>query len=598
MKLKKREELKEKDTWDLKRLFKTNDEFYNSLNETNKLVDKFVSDYKDNLNDIIIINDSLNDYLKIYTNLVYISNYSSLLVSVDQTNEQSLELDGKTNIQLAEIFKKLVFFNTSLLDLDEKDLNKLMKLNKDCKVLLTQIIKDKKYRLTNEQEKTLSEFNQVLNQPYTNYNLFKLADMKFNSFKVNNKKYNLSFTLFENNYESDTNTELRRKAYQEFYNKLDEYKFGLANNYQTYLLTEKAYSKLKGFESLIDYQLYYQDVTRNMYDRQIDIIMEKLSPVMRKYVSIIKKEHNLDKLTYADLKIPLDKDYDKNITIEKSKKYVLNALSILGSDYEKIVKTAFKERWVDFPQNIGKSTGGFCASPYQKGSYILLNWNSKMDEVFTLAHELGHAGHFYYASKNQSLFNEEPSLYLIESPSTFNELLMAKYLSSQSNDLRFKRWVLSTLISNTYYHNMVTHLLEAAYQRKVYNLIDNNEPISAQVLNNLKLNTLKEFWKDTVEIPDYAGLTWMRQPHYFSGLYSYTYSAGLTLATSALHNIETNKITFEDWKKLLKSGGTKSPIELAKIVDVDLNTEQPLLDTINYISNIVDQIEEIYKYIK
>jgi oligoendopeptidase F len=133
-------------------------------------------------------------------------------------------------------------------------------------------------------------------------------------------------------------------------------------------------------------------------------------------------------MTYADLKIAVDPTFEPSVTIEESKILSMEGLSILGSDYNQIVKRAFDERWIDFPQNQGKSTGGFCSSPYGSSSYILINWNGHMDEVMVLAHEIGHAGHFQYANSNQSILNTRPSMYFIEGPSTTNELLMANHL--------------------------------------------------------------------------------------------------------------------------------------------------------------------------
>jgi oligoendopeptidase F len=174
-----------------------------------------------------------------------------------------------------------------------------------------------------------------------------------------------------------------------------------------------------------------------------------------------------------------------------------------------------------------------------------------------------------------------------------NEMLMANYLVSISTDKRFKRWVLSSIVSRTYYHNFVTHLLEAAYQREVYNLIDQGESVVASTLSQLKKNVLTQFWGDTVDIIDGAELTWMRQPHYYMGLYPYTYSAGLTIATEVSQKIVSDVTMISKWIEVLKAGGTKTPIELAKMVDVDITTDQPLRNTIKHISSLIDMIEEL-----
>ncbi len=211
-----------------------------------------------------------------------------------------------------------------------------------------------------------------------------------------------------------------------------------------------------------------------------------------------------------------------------------------------------------------------------------------------MAHELGHAGHFYLSQSHQNIFDARPSLYFIEAPSTMNEMIMANHLLTTSQDKRFRRWVLSSMISRTYYHNFVTHMLEAHYQREVYKIIDAGGSLSAKKLNELKKATLEGFWGEDVRILEGAENTWMRQQHYYKGLYPYTYSAGLTIATEVSGRIlKEGASAVEDWKKVLKAGGTKDPVELAKMAGVDITTEEPLKNTIAYIGSIIDEIEEL-----
>ena len=415
--------------------------------------------------------------------------------------------------------------------------------------------------------------------------------MDFGNFIVDGTEYPLSFVLFEDVWEYETDTKIRRAAFEAFSSKIGEYKNTVAALYQTHVQKEKTLATLRGFDSVIDSLLFPQQVERELYDRQIDIIMEKLAPHMRKYAKLLGKIHKIDEMTFADLKLEVDPTYEPTISVEESKKYVEGALSVLGEDYLEMVKKAYDEKWIDFAVNKGKSTGAFCATPYGSHSLILLSWSEKMKEVFVLAHELGHAGHFKLSNENQNIFNADPSLYFVEAPSTMNEMLMSNYLMKTNDEPRFKRWVLSSMISRTYYHNFVTHLLEAAYQREVYKIIDAGGSVQATNLNEIKKGVLEKFWGDSVKIVDGAELTWMRQPHYYMGLYPYTYSAGLTIATQVSNRIlKEGQPAVDDWRKVLKAGGTKTPIELAKMAGVDITTEKPLLDTIEHIGNIIDEI--------
>ena len=588
--LPKRHELDVKYTWDVKNLFKTEELYQEAFDLVEKDIDLFCKKFENKLNTKEMINEALTVFQDIQARLSRIGAYGSLQSSTDSISEENQMRQGKAMIRFQSISKKMAFLSNELKQNSNELLREASKMNENNLYYLEEIVEDKKHALIPEVEKTLVALSPVLNASYLNYNRFKLADMKFNDFVVDGVTYPNSFTLFENEYEYEENTQVRRRAYETFYEKLAEYQHGFASNYQAHVQKEKIMSELRGFTSVFDYLLHDQKVTKDFMDRQIDLIMEKLAPAMRKYALLLKKVHGLDKMTYADLKIAVDPKFEPRVTIEESKALLEEGLSVLGNEYGEIVRRAFDERWIDFPQNQGKSTGGFCSSPYGASSYILINWNGQMDEVMVLAHEIGHAGHFQYANSNQSILNTRPSMYFIEAPSTTNELLMANHLIKKAKSEREKTWLRSVMISRTYYHNCVSHLLEAAFQREVYHRIDQKQPLSANILNNLKLGVLRKFWGDAIEISDWAGLTWMRQPHYFMGLYPYTYSAGLTLGTKVSKMIENKEIKPNDWIEVLKAGGTKTPLELAKMVGVDLSTDQVLTEVIGEISSIIDDI--------
>ncbi len=593
--LPKRSEVNVVHTWDIHSIFANDQVFEDQFTKLEGDVKEFVVKYEKRMTDAFIITNALNDMKSIYNLMTSLSAYASLQSSVDGVNEANQMRSGKASIRLQKIYKQIDFFDNELKKVPNKVILEAIKFDGSNQVYLEEMLAYKKHTLKPEAEKLLTALSPVLNAPYASYNRFKLVDMKFSDFEVEGINYPNSFTLFENEYEYDSNTLVRRKAYETFYQKLGEYQHGFASQYYAQLQKEKALADARGFKSVFDYLLYSQKVPRSFMDRQIDVIMKDLAPAMRKYAKHLGKLHKLDKVTYADLKIAVDDSFEPKVTIESSKEMLMEGLSILGDEYLEMVRRSFDERWIDFPQNVGKSTGGFCSSPYGQNSFILINWNGQMDEVMVLAHEIGHAGHFQYANKYQNIFNTRPSLYFIEAPSTTNELIMSRHLMEKATDARTKRWIQSVMISRTYYHNFVTHLLEAAFQRKVYEKIDNYEPISANVLNGIKLSVLKEFWGDAVEIPDYAGLTWMRQPHYFMGLYPYTYSAGLTLGTVVSQRIFDKTLDPKDWIEVLKAGGTKKPLDLALMVDVDLKTAKPLKEAIKFISQTID---EIIKYDK
>ncbi|PKM89596.1 MAG: oligoendopeptidase F [Firmicutes bacterium HGW-Firmicutes-10] len=588
-----RSEVNVLDTWDLNPLFTSDEEFEIALKEVSQLALDIESTYKDHLDTPDSINACLDQFKVLMEKAYRVATYASLYVSEDQTNSTNVQRQMKVGQAMSVFGSKVSFISSQISQADPEVLVLAKAQSAENAHYLEEILREKPYMLHPEVESVLSSLSPVLGAPYQIYNRAKLADMDFGTFSAHDKEHPLSFVLFENEWEFETDTETRRAAFEAFSKKLKQYQHTISAAYQTQIQKEKIMASLRGFESVIDSLLFDQEVDQNLYNRQIDVIMEKLAPHMRKYAKLLQRIHNLDRMTFADLKLAVDPDFEPEITIEQSKEYILEGLSVLGSEYTDMVKRAYDERWIDFVQNIGKSTGAFCSSPYGIHPFILISWTERMRECFVLAHELGHAGHFFMAQQAQNILNTRPSLYFIEAPSTMNEMLMANHLMKTSQDPRMKRWVLSTMISRTYYHNFVTHLLEAAYQREVYRIIDQGGSVVASTLSKIKKDVLTKFWGDTVEIIDGSELTWMRQPHYYMGLYPYTYSAGLTVATEVSRRLLEDPSAIEDWKNVLRAGGTKSPVELAQMAKVDITTDQPLLNTIKHIGDMIDQIIEL-----
>ena len=586
-----REEIPVRETWDLKDLFTSDQAFYQTLEQVVQMSLDFNHTYYKKLNNIETIEKALDEYERILIEIDRLYNYPELRLSVDTSNEEAQKVNAKLNTTSGKIASLLSFVDSEILELSDEIISELRSQTK-YPHFIKQLQDRKPYQLSADVEKVLATLTPTLRSPFELYGTTKSLDINFESFDYEGVTYPLDYATFENEYEDHPSPEFRRKSFRAFSDALRQYQHTTAATYNMQVQQEKIEADLRGYDSVIDYLLQDQEVTKDMFDRQIDVIMSDLAPVMQKYAKIIQRVHNLDKMRFEDLKISIDPNFEPEISIEESKKYIYGALNVLGDDYVKMLKSAYDYRWIDFAQNKGKDTGAYCASPYVTHSYVFISWTGKMAETFVLAHELGHAGHFTLAQKHQNLLESEASMYFVEAPSTMNEMLMANYLFNTSNDPRFKRWVIGSILSRTYYHNMVTHLLEAAYQREVYRRVDNGESLTAPLLNEIMLNTYKAFFGDTVEMTDGVELTWMRQPHYYMGLYSYTYSAGLTIGTVVSQCIKKEgKPAVDRWLKTLQAGGSQSPIELAQIAGVDITTDAPLKETINYISNLVDELE-------
>ena len=591
MKLNARKDVPVSETWDLSLIFATEADFTAAVEKIKALAGTIENTYKNALTTPESIAECLALYEELEILLYQTTSHTSLAVSVDYTDTEAQARDAKMTALCAETESRLSFIESEIADAPEERIRAAMDKTDRAKHYLAEVLRSKPYRLSAETEKVLAALRPVFNAPYDIYHMTKLADMKFDPFTVNGREYPLGYSLFEDEYEYEADTAVRRAAFRAFSDKLRQYENTTAAAYNTYLTQQRILAKQRGFADMFEADLFTDHVTREMYDRQIDLITEKLAPAMRKYARLLGKKHGLDRVTFADLKLALDAEFDPRVTIEESREYVRSALAVLGPDYADMVDEAYDKRWIDFARNTGKETGGFCSSPYGCNSFILLSWNNRMSDVFTIAHELGHAGHFRLCNGAQSLFDTNVSGYLIEAPSTMNELLLAQDLLRKNPDKRFRRWVLSSLIGHTYYHNFVTHLREAWYQREAMNIVEQGGAVNAETLSGIFRKNLETFWGDAVELTEGCELTWMRQPHYYMGLYSYTYSAGLTLATQAALNIAAEGDTaVERWRAMLTAGSTRDPLGLAAIAGVDLSTPDALEHTIAYISGIIDEI--------
>lgn len=591
--LPKRQAVPVQETWDTSLLYATLEDYEAAIVDFDRESQVFEDAYKGKLSQLSVALEALAAYEALKKTSSYLSHYAFLNLDVDKLNEERAEEANLFYQVYEKAYPRLAFFENELMAADEAYLDEMAKASPEHAPFLADLKRYKPHQLSADQEALLSQMRPVFGHPETIYGAAKFEDMVFEDFEVDGKTYANSYVLFENDYEISHDTGVRRGAADSFYKTLRRYKNVTAQAYLSQIKNEQIEARLRGFDSTIDFLLHKQNVSRDLMDRQIDVIMAELAPHMRRFVKLVGKQHGLDKITSADLKLSLNSDYNVRITPEESHKFLKDALAVLGEDYGKMIDRSFEERWIDFAQNEGKATGGYCATLYEGPSYILLSWTGLMNEVLVLAHELGHAGHFQLASK-QSILNHDPSLYFIEAPSTANEVLTCNQLLKDNPDPDFQAYLISELISRTYFHNMVTHLLEAAFQREVYTRLDNDEYLNGDKLCQIKLQVIKDFWGEDFEISEDAGLIWMRQPHYYFGLYPYTYSAGLTIGTVMAQELEKNpETTVAKWLETLELGASLSAQDLALHAGVDVTTDRPLKETIAYVGGLVDRLEEL-----
>lgn len=589
MELKKRSEFPGNELWDLTALYKDRQDFLLAIEKALQDIDLFKRNYEGRLTSVDDFTQALIEIEHIYIQMSHIGTYAFMPQTTDFSDESFAQIAQAGDDFMTKASVALSFFDTALANADLDVLDTLEK-NPYFSAAIRMAKIQKEHLLSPDVEKALANLREVINAPYDIYTKMRAGDFDMDDFEVDGKTYKNSFVSYENFYQNHENAEIREKAFRSFSKGLRKHQNTAAAAYLAKVKSEKLLADMKGYASVFDYLLAEQEVDRSLFDRQIDLIMTEFGPVAQKFLKHVAQVNGLEKMTFADWKLDIDNDLNPEVSIDGAYDLVMKSLAPLGQEYTKEIERYQTERWVDFAANANKDSGGYAADPYKVHPYVLMSWTGRMSDVYTLIHEIGHSGQFIFSDNHQSYFNTHMSTYYVEAPSTFNELMLSDYLEHQFDDPRQKRFALAHRLTDTYFHNFITHLLEAAFQRKVYTLIEEGGTFGADQLNAMMKEVLTDFWGDAVDIDDDAALTWMRQAHYYMGLYSYTYSAGLVMSTAGYLNLKHNPNGAKEWLDFLKSGGSRTPLDTAMLIGADIATEKPLRDTIQFLSETVDQI--------
>ncbi len=526
---------------------------------------------------------------------VRVFTYAHLRNAEDGTNPQHQAGAARIAALSARLGASIAFVDSEILQLPDGVIERYLTEEPalaSYSVFLHDLLEVKPHQLGAEAEQVLASIGEVLRSPGMVYNRSKSSDIQFASFTdTTGIQYPNSFNLYESTYEGHADVGVRRGAWKSFGDGLKAYNNTYAATFATEVNKNVVLARLRKYVSTEEFLLQQHKVPVSLYNNVLQIILREVAPHMQRYARLRRRVLGLDKLLYCDIKAPMDPGYDPSISYDEACALILDSLAVMGTEYCQYAQTAMSQRWVDRGDNIGKSSGAFCASPFGVHPYILVTWANSMRSVFILTHELGHGGHFSLAMRHQRLINMRPAMPFVEAPSIMNEMLLAQHILAKHDDPRMRRSVIMQVLG-TYHHNFVTHLLEAELLRQVYAKAESGQSITAAFLNQVKGEILAKFWGDTVEIDDAARMTWMRQPHYYLGLYPYTYSVSLVASTAMARRIhEHGDPAVQQWLEVLKAGGTLRPLELMQAAGIDMATPGPIHDAAAYVGMLVDELE-------
>ena len=591
-----RSELDEKYTWDLDSIYSSIEEFENDKQKVINLVNN-IGDFKGKITESP---KNLLDYLKyddqimiILTNL-YI--YSSCKYNEDVSNTENAKRYNEISNIDSIYSDKSSFVLPELLKTDYSIIKNYINENEELKEYefdLKQIYKYQNYVLSENEEKLISNISDLSRKYENNFEVLLNSIVDFGIIKdENGKEIELTIGNYAK-YIKSKDRNVRKQAYEARGKAIKKYISLFAIDFEGNLKSDSMISKTRGYESSLQMYLYPDDVSVDIYNNLLKVADKKIH-VLYKYYKLIKDVTKIKNLKVYDLGAPLSDKSNKVYKPEDAKKIIVNALKILGDDYTSILESAFDNRWIDFYSNKGKRSGYYETSSFKSHPLVLGNYNDDLDSVSAICHELGHAMHSYYSNKNNKEHNAEYTILVAEVASLTNEILLSNYIVNNSTDKNEKLSAIENIL-NVFSNNFFGTLSEGSvFEKIVHEKVDNNEVLSETDFNNIYEKISDKFYGDIVEKDELIKYNWARVPHFYSSFYYYKYSIGVSCACYIANKILNGDEEYKKkYLKYLTLGGSMSPVDELKTIDIDLSKEDVFISAINYFDNLIDEFIKI-----
>ncbi len=528
--------------------------------------------------------------------LAYLAmNYSARLSDQDTSDTKHQAMHQRMQSVIAHIGSASSFIVPEILELDKETLERFYAEAprlEHYRKLIEEIQRLKPHRLSAELEKTLAMTADMGRTPSQTYSIFTNSDMVFPEMEDSNgDTVRISHGRFISLQES-TDRCVRKEAFEKLYQTYDQYKNTLASLYSGQVKKQIFNAKMRSYSSTLEAAVDANNVSPTVYDNLIDTVNQNLDKLHR-YVSLRKKLLGVEELHMYDIYTPMIPDSAKKVSYEEAKATVLKALAPLGADYVKTVEEGFNNRWIDVYENIGKRSGAYSSGSYDTHPYVLLNYNDTLDNMFTLAHEMGHAMHSYLSNKAQPFIYADYKIFVAEVASTCNEILLMEYLLKNTTDKKERAYLLNHYL-DSFKGTVYRQTMFAEYERETNRLAEAGESLTADVLSKIYYDlNCKYYGPDMVSDPEIA-VEWARIPHFYYNFYVYQYATGFSSAVAIARNILKNGApAVEAYKKFLSGGCTQSPVDLLKIAGVNLETPQPIQDALDVMGKILDEMEAL-----
>ena len=596
-KLKARSEIRVEDKWDLSTIYKDENAFFEDCEKANNLIEQ-IKELKTNmmnsgkeLYNVIKKDEEIN----ILVDQLYM--YAHLNKDSETINSKYQTMFGKINNIINSYNEVSSFIIPTLLKYDYSKIEEFYKEEPklvNYEFVFNNIFRGKEHVLSEKEEKLLSSFEQTFSFPENIYDTFSNAELKFDKIEDENKnKVELTDSNFSL-YIKSKDRNVRKSAFETLYNGYKKYENTIALMLSNDVKINNTLSRIRGYNSALEASLFLDNIDISVYNNLVSTVESNLNPLYN-YLELKRKILQLDELHLYDVYVPLlENKNNKKYTFDEAKDLVIKAVSVLGDDYVSIIKKAFDERWIDKYPNVSKTSGAYSSGSYTTNPFILLNFQGELNDVSTLAHELGHSVHSYYSRKNNPFQYSNYKIFVAEVASTVNELLLANYLLKNSTDNDEKLNILNRLME-LYRTTIYRQTMFASFEKEIYDLEYNGKVLTPEVINDVYYNLNKKYFGPNVYIDELIKHEWEKVPHFYYNFYVYKYATGLSAASSIVKKIlsgEENAV--DNYIKFLKTGGSDYPIEELKIAGVDMNDKNVICDAIEMFDNITKEFQELY----
>ncbi|HHV58716.1 MAG TPA: oligoendopeptidase F [Clostridiaceae bacterium] len=593
--LPKREEIDAKYKWKLEDIYADNslwEEDFNKVKQMAKEVETFKGKLAQSAETLL---NCLKfcDELKLKTERIFV--YARMRRDEDNANPVYQALANRAQALYVEVATAISFITPELTSIPEETLYKFLNENNDLKVYETyikDIIRQKEHTLSDKEESLLASASEMAASSRDIFTMFNNADIKFPFIKdekgqdveVTKGKY---IKLLESR-----DRRVRKDAFDALYSSYKSYKNTLATLLAANLKGNKFYATARKYGSCLEASLDDDNISADVYTNLVKTINDNLH-LLHRYVELRKKALKLDDLHMYDLYVPIVEQPEKEISYEQALDMVTEGLSPMGDEYINYLKEAFKSGWIDVYENEGKTSGAYSWGAYGTHPYVLLNYQGIVNDVFTIAHEMGHAMHSFFTDMTQPYIYSEYKIFVAEVASTVNESLLMAHLMKKSTDKKEKAYLLNHYLEE-FRGTVFRQVMFAEFEMIIHEKMEKGEALTVDSLCKIYYELNKKYFGTGITVDEDISFEWARIPHFYRSFYVYKYATGFSAATSLSRQIlNEGEPAVERYKSFLRSGCSDYPLELLKKAGVDLTTPKPIEDALQVFAETLDELEKI-----